>query len=124
MAVPAVAQREITVIKAVHTAAWLSIEASTLYLLYSGLTKRSDRRSAIAAAIVGAETTVFTANGFRCPLTQLAERRGAEHGSVTDIYLPRWFAHNIPAIHAPLLLAAAYLHHRNIAAERSATRAE
>jgi hypothetical protein len=35
---------------------------------------------------------------------------GAEHGSLTDIYLPKWFAHNMPAIHAPLLVLIAYLH--------------
>lgn len=32
---------------------------------------------------------------------------GAPDGSVTDIWLPRWFAHNLPAIHIPLLAAAA-----------------
>jgi hypothetical protein len=46
---------------------------------------------------------VFAGNGFRCPLTALAKRYGAESGSVTDIYLPDRFAHNIPAIHTPLL---------------------
>ena len=53
-------------------------------------------------------------NGFRCPLTELAERYGAEHGSVTDIYLPGWFAHNMPAVHAPLLMLMGYLHARNL----------
>jgi beta-lactamase family protein len=51
---------------------------------------------------------------FRCPLQQVAERVGAERGSVTDIYLPRWFAHNLPAIHVPLILLAGYLHGRNL----------
>ena len=27
---------------------------------------------------------------------------------------PRWFAHNLPAIHVPLVLLAAYLHARNL----------
>lgn len=35
-------------------------------------------------------------------------------GSVTDIWLPRWFAHNLPAIHVPLLAVAAYLNGRNL----------
>ena len=39
---------------------------------------------------------------------------GAERGSVTDIYLPRWFAHNLPAIHVPLIVIAGYLHTRNL----------
>lgn len=58
--------------------------------------------------------TQVSANGFRCPLTQIAERAGAERGSVTDIYLPRWFAHNLPAIHVPLIVLAGYLHTRNL----------
>ena len=64
--------------------------------------------------MVASESLVFAANGFRCPLTQVAERVGAERGSVTDIYLPRWFARNLPAIHVPLIFLAAYLHARNL----------
>jgi hypothetical protein len=43
----------------------------------------------------------------------MAEAAGAERGSVTDIYLPRWFARNLPAIHVPLLALLAWLHWRN-----------
>jgi hypothetical protein len=67
----------------------------------------------MAAAVIAGESLVFAGNGFRCPLTQLAEHYGAESGAVTDIYLPKWFAHNMPAIHVPLLIAMAYLHIRN-----------
>ena len=79
------------------------------------------QRVAIAGAIVAGESLVFAANGFRCPLTELAERYGAERGSVTDIYLPSRFAQNIPAIHAPLLVLMTYLPARNL--RRSHTRA-
>jgi hypothetical protein len=68
--------------------------------------------------VVAGESLVFAANGFRCPLTQLAERLGSEHASVTDIYLPGWFAHNLPAIHAPLIVLAAILHARNLRQQR------
>ncbi len=37
---------------------------------------------------------------------------------MTDIFLPRWFAHNLPAIHVPLLLLMAYLHGRNLRRQR------
>jgi hypothetical protein len=85
-----------------------------LYVLWAGFRGRSDRRAAIAGGMVASESLIFAANRFRCPLTQVAERVGAERGSVTDIYLPRWFAHNLPAIHAPLILLAGYLHGRNL----------
>ena len=72
------------------------------------------RRAALAGAVVAGESLIFAANGFRCPLTQLAEKIGAADDSVTDIWLPRWFAHNLPVIHVPLLAAAAYLNGRNL----------
>ncbi len=101
-------------IKAVHTFAWFTIEAAMIYVLYAGLRGRSDRRAGLAGAVVIAETGVFAGNGFHCPLTAVAQRLGAESGSVTDIYLPKWFAHNLPAIHAPLLVLAVALHWRNL----------
>ena len=106
------------VVKAIHTLAWFSIEACMVYVLYAGFAGRSDRRAGIAAGVVAAETLIFAGNGFRCPLTQIAERLGAERGSVTDIYLPRWFARNLPAIHVPLIGLAGFLHARNLRARR------
>ena len=103
----------LALVKLVHTLAWFFIEACMLYVLWAGVKRQSDRRAAIAAGVVGTESLIFAANGFRCPLTQVAQQVGAERGSVTDIYLPRWFAHNLPAIHVPLILLAGYLHRRN-----------
>jgi hypothetical protein len=37
----------------------------------------------------------LAASGWTCPLTILAERRGAMRGSVADIFLPKWFADRI-----------------------------
>jgi len=108
--------KRLTAIRVAHTLAWCSIESCMLYVLYAGLKGRPDRRDAVTAAVVAGESLIFAANGFRCPLTDLAEQFGAERGSVTDIYLPRWFAHNLPAIHVPLLLLAVLLHRKNIAA--------
>jgi hypothetical protein len=70
--------------------------------------------AAIAAAVVAGESLIFVGNRCRCPLTQVAERLGAEQGSVTDIYLPDWFARNLPAIHVPLIVLAVLLHARNL----------
>ncbi len=86
-----------------------------MYVLYTGFKGQSDRRTAIAAGVVAAEAVVFAGNGFRCPLTDVADHLGAEHASVTDLYLPRWLARYLPAIHVPLILLAAFLHGRNTA---------
>lgn len=42
------------------------------------------------------------------PVAQGAEYLGAGRGSVTDIYLPAWFARNPPAIHVPLLAPSSF----------------
>jgi hypothetical protein len=104
----------LTLVKAVHTAIWFAVEANVVYLLYAGAADRSDRRAAVAAGIVGTECAIFLANGARCPLTAVAESLGAEHGSVTDIYLPGWLARSLPVIHIPLVALAAGLHWRNL----------
>lgn len=106
--------RRLALIRGVHTAAWASIEFCVGYLLWSGATGRSDRRAGLAAAVVAGECLVFMADGFRCPLTGLAEAAGAPNGSVTDIYLPRWLAKNLPAIHLPLLILISWLHRRTL----------
>jgi hypothetical protein len=98
------------VVKVFHTAIWLSVETAFAYLVYSGITRRSDRLVMGSAAVVVGETVIYLANGMRCPLTELAESLGAESGSVTDIYLPRWLARSLPVIHAPLIILVIYLH--------------
>ena len=111
---PQVRARRLVLIRGVHTAAWFSIESCVGYLLWAGATGRIDRRAGAAAAVVAGECLVFAADGFRCPLTGLAERAGATSGSVTDIYLPAWFARNLPAIHVPLLVLIGWLHGRTL----------
>lgn len=103
----------IVAVKTIHTLAWLSIESCVIYTLYAGFAGRTDKRAAATAAVVVGEALLFAGNGFRCPLTGLAVRLGAQSGSVTDIFLPKWFAHNLPIIHAPLLVLTVYLHARN-----------
>jgi hypothetical protein len=108
----------VTAIKAVHTAAFFSIGACLLVFAYTAVRGRSDRRAAVAGAVVTSEALIYAANRFRCPLTTLAERLGAEHGSVADIYLPRWLEDHLPWITGPIFAAALLLHARNIARRR------
>jgi hypothetical protein len=100
-------------IKAFHSLAFFVIQSAILYLLYAGIRGRSDRRAAQAAGIATAESLIYAANGFRCPLTGLAERLGAERGSVTDIFLPGWLARNVANIYTPLFALGLLLHARN-----------
>ncbi len=112
-------RRALALIKAIHTLVWALVEAAMVYLLVTGVAGRTDRRTAVAGAIVGGESLVFLANGARCPLTDVAEALGADKGSVTDIYLPGWLARSLPMIHVPLVLTAVWLHVRNVKRTRS-----
>jgi len=105
---------ELLSVKAVHSLAFLVIQSAILYLIYKGLRRESDRRAAVAAGIAATETLIYVGNGFRCPLTGLAESLGAEKGSVTDIFLPKWLAANIARIYDPLFFLALLLHARNL----------
>jgi hypothetical protein len=107
-------ERRLFAVKAVHSLVWLFVESSMVYIVVAGLRNRTDRRVAIASGIVAAESLVFAANGFHCPLTTVAESLGSDDGSVTDIFLPRWFAKNLPVIHVPLIGLAVVLHVRNL----------
>jgi len=102
-------------VKTVHTIAFFGIGSCLGYLAYSGLARRSDRRAAVAGAVVTGEALIYAANGFRCPLTGLAERLGSEHASVADIYLPRWLESHLTDHRAGLRRgagAARQEHHR------------
>jgi hypothetical protein len=90
------------------------VASAILYLLYSALTRRTDTRAAVAGAVVGGEALVFVASGWRCPLTGVAERLGADDGSDVDIYLPHWIASHLPQVTIPLVATAAVLHARNL----------
>lgn len=104
----------IVVVKAVHTAVFFAVAGSIGYLLSSALRNRTDSRAAAAGAVVAGEALIFMANGWRCPLTGVAERLGADDGSVADIYLPGWVASHIPHVTIPLVTAAVVLHARNL----------
>ena len=85
-------QPRLIVIKSLHTAVFLLMSASILYILYCGLTRTYDGPLVIALAAVTIESLVFLVNGRRCPLTALARRYGAATGDgwTADIYLPAW----------------------------------
>jgi hypothetical protein len=105
----------------VHTVAFFSIGTCLVYFAYSGSARRSDRRAATAGAVVTGEALIYAANGFRCPLTDLAERLGSEHGSVADLYLPHWLESHLPQVTGPLFAGALVLHVRNVMASRGVT---
>ncbi len=82
-------------IKLVHTLIFWILSLCVVYALFSGVADRITPWTWIAVGLVLLESVVLAASGWTCPLTILAERLGAVRGSVTDIFLPKWFADRI-----------------------------
>jgi hypothetical protein len=95
-------------IKLVHTAIFAVLAACVLYVLASGMADHITPWTWWAIAAIIVEGIVLLVNGGRCPLTAMAERRGAASGSVSDIFLPKWFADRIfPICGAMFLMGCA-----------------
>jgi hypothetical protein len=90
-------------VKAVHTAIFASLFWAVLYTFFCGITGRSSRKSGVAVVAVLGEAVIYAGNGFRCPLTKVAEGLGAENGTVGDIFLPQWFARRLPVISSTIM---------------------
>jgi hypothetical protein len=81
------AQR-LAIVRAVHTAIYLVMAASTFILLYAGITGKSGVWLWTVMVLLGIEVVVFVGNGMKCPLTAIAVRYGATTGHVFDTFLP------------------------------------
>jgi hypothetical protein len=82
-------------IKVVHTVIFWILSLCTVYALYSGIAGRIGTWTWVAVALLAVESVVLVASGWKCPLTILAERQGAQQGSVSDIFLPKALADRI-----------------------------
>ena len=80
----------LTLIRSIHTAIYIILAASVCLLLFAAITVYSGPLMIAAAMAVAVEVIVFTANGFKCPLTGLTQKYGAEEGKgyVFDTVLP------------------------------------
>ena len=82
-------------IKLAHTVIFWVLSLCVLYALFSGVADRITPWTWVAVGLLLLEGVVLAASGWTCPLTILAERLGAQRGSVADIFLPGWLADRI-----------------------------
>jgi hypothetical protein len=80
--------QRLAVVRAVHTAIYIVMAASTFALLYAGLTGTHGPWLWAALVLLGVESVVFAGSGLKCPLTGLAVRYGAQKGYAFDTFLP------------------------------------
>jgi hypothetical protein len=96
-------------IKLVHTVVFWLLSLCVLFVLYGGISNRITPWTWTAIGLLALESIVLALCGWTCPLTILAERRGALRGSVADIYLPTWLADRIFPICGTLYAVALVL---------------
>jgi len=82
-------------IKLIHTAVFVFMSACLVYILYCGITRTYNWTLLLAISAILINGLALLLNRFRCPLTTLARKYGAEEGSVSDILLPTWMARNL-----------------------------
>lgn len=105
------AQR-LAAVRGVHTAIYLVMAASTFVALYAGISGARGAYLWTALGLLGVEIVVFVGNGFRCPLTAVAIKYGADSRGAYDTFLPERFTQYTfrnfgPLIALSLLLVAA-----------------
>jgi hypothetical protein len=83
--------RSLRLVKAIHTLAWAFLAGCVLAIPLLALQQRL-LPALLAIAIVAVEVLVLAANGFRCPLTDVAAQFTDDRAANFDIYLPEWLA--------------------------------
>jgi hypothetical protein len=101
-------ERALFIVKLVHTLVWALMAGAILALPWLALQQAWDWAIAIVVLIVF-EGIVLVANGWRCPLTDIAARYTDERQHNFDIFLPLWLAEWNKVIFGTLFLAGVVL---------------
>jgi hypothetical protein len=95
-------------VKIVHTLAWAVLVGCILGIPWASWRGRHQVAAALAG-IVLLEVAVLLINGWRCPLTLIAERYTEDRRDNFDIYLPEWLArHNKTIFGVVYVVGVAY----------------
>jgi hypothetical protein len=74
----------------VHSFLFILIGICTIYVFITAVLDHINWLAGVTFSVAVIELLVLVFNEWRCPLTDLAERKGAEVGSVADLFLPKW----------------------------------
>ena len=94
----------LTTIKVAHTIVW-AFFAGCIVAIPIASWRGEHRIAAWLAAIVFVEVLVLVFNGWRCPLTSVANRYTEDRRDNFDIYLPLWLARYNKVVFGGLYLA-------------------
>ncbi len=79
-------------LKTFHTSIWVVMAASNFLAFYFAYMGRFDGWFWVPALLLGFECVVIAANGWKCPITKVAEKYTDDRKPNFDIYLPEWLA--------------------------------
>ena len=85
----------LVLLKWLHSTVAFFMLACLIYILYAGLTATFNLLLLVAITTICIEGVAISLNHWQCPLTTLAEKCGAEKGSVSDILMPEVVARNL-----------------------------
>jgi hypothetical protein len=85
-------RRKVFIIKFVHSVIYLFMVTCMAYIFYCAAAQRYDWTLPAALGFIALEVITLLINKGTCPFTPIAEKYGAERGSVTDIFFPMWCA--------------------------------
>ena len=86
--------RKLFTIKVLHTVVWAFFVLTILYILFAAIMNWIGTLLWLGTALVVVEGIILLINGWRCPLTGLAERYTECTDVGFDIFLPKWLAKN------------------------------
>lgn len=96
-------------IKLVHSILLFLIAFCTVYVFIAAALDHITPLTWMAFGVAVAELLAIAFNEWRCPLTDLAERKGAKVGSVADIFLPQWLSDRLFEIFGIIFFATCLL---------------
>lgn len=97
------APRNLNTVKLLHTTIWAIIATCIVANAFLGWAEMYVY-ALLLTGIVVLEIVVLAVNGWRCPLTNMAERYTDDRSDNFDIYLPLWLARNNKLIFGALFI--------------------
>ena len=101
--------RGVAIIRGLHTIIYGVMAASTMILLYLGVTGRHAAWLWGAAPLLAIEVAVLAGNGLKCPLTAVVDRYAGGPGRFPDTFLPEGLTRRTLWIFGPMLVLALLL---------------
>jgi hypothetical protein len=97
-------KQKLLIVKFLHTIIWTFFASLVFYVLYASLFNFIHWTVWTSIALVILEGMIIFMNGWKCPLTNVAERYTDHRADNFDIFLPAWLARHNKSIFTFLFL--------------------